>query len=282
MNDPDYLQLIGKLNREEINFEKYLKRRGLNKAKKLTKLSEITSLINENPNILNLFLSKVSIGVRCLVMKAIFDLNGRQIEDNVSLVRSSVGDFIKKNIEIVEMNEYQNSISSRNFSAEFIRELSIIFDLPYRYLSDQYAEFKLINTFEEYERINIKTSSLKEIINESILELNEKQINRKIYGIKLKNSFVDNANVLYFYTRIDVREKFFTVEVFLENAQVIKMNTLKQIMNILKSLNVSGKIYYREAFLRDNKKLIIMIWIEEDFPKPHYLNENLLLENQMF
>lgn len=281
MNDPDYFRLIGKLNREEIDFEKYLRRRGLNKANKLTKLREITLLINENPNILNLFLSKVSIGVRCLAMKTIFDLTDRQIEDNVSNVRSVVGDFIKGNLEI-EMNEYPKSISLRNFSAELIRELSIIYDLPYQYLADQYAEFKLKNSFEEYERTNIKKSTLREIINESILEMKEKRVNRKIFGVKLENSFIEHLNVKHFNARIDIRKQFFTVEVFLENIQVIEMTTLMTIRNILNGLDVSGEIYYRDAFLRDNKKLILLIWVDENFLKPYYLQEHLLLEKQIY
>ncbi|WP_342026033.1 hypothetical protein AADC60_08080 [Cytobacillus pseudoceanisediminis] len=293
MKYPDYFGLIGKLNKEEINFEQYLKGRGLKKANKLTALDELIPLINGKPNVINLFLSKTSIGVRCLVMKTIFGLSDRQILENVSIgSRSVIGDFIKENLEIVELNNYPAAKSLRNFSSELIRELSIILDLPNRYLADPYAELKLLNTFEEYERANIKTSLLKTVINESIMELNDKSLKieqddkvkyfRKIYGIKLENSFIKNVNAAYFYTRIDVRKNFFTVEVYLENDQVIKMDTIIKIKKLLKGLDVSGKIYFRDAFLRVNKKLIIMIWIEEEFPKPHYLNELLLLENQLF
>ncbi|MFD2443760.1 hypothetical protein ACFSO7_07160 [Bacillus sp. CGMCC 1.16607] len=282
MKDPDYLNLMGKYNREEINFEKYLKDRGLYKANKLTKLNEVKALINGNPNILNLFLSKVSIGVRCLVMKAIFDLTDRQIEDNVRHVRSVIGGFIKENLEIVKINENPDANSTRNFSADFIRELSIIFDLPYRFLADQYAEYKLINTFEEYERINIRLLSLKELIEETSLVMHEKHFNRKIYGIKLINSFFENRNAKYFYTRVDIRKQFITIEIYLENSQVTEMITLKKILNILKNLDVRGKVYYRDAFLRDYKKLIILIGVEGNFIHPSYLSEQLLLEKQIF
>ena len=271
--------LVGKYNNGEINFEEYRKQRGLSQTEKLPKLYEFKQIISY-PDMLNLFLGQTSIGVRCMVMKVVFDLTDRQLERIIGRARSTITDFIKENLII---NSDTNDNSQRNFSSKMIRELSIIFDLPYRYLSDSQAEYNLINSFDEYERETIAKISLKKLLEEtSEYMTRNSQIDRNIFGIRLEDVFFNNGD--YLNARVDIREKFFIVEMHLRNGTIIKHQAINMMQRMIQS-SIKGKckIYYRNAFMRNNHKLCILICIDDSYiPDLPYLDENVLLDNLMF
>lgn len=76
---------------------------------------------------LNDFLSKVSIGIRCRIMKGLFDLSNREVDKFVDFKKSSIGYFISENMEL---NKDSKVITTRNTSLELIYDLAIIYDLP--------------------------------------------------------------------------------------------------------------------------------------------------------
>ncbi|WP_391115870.1 hypothetical protein [Psychrobacillus sp. L3] len=276
-NEEYYCDLIGKLNNGEINFEEYLKERGLSQTGKLPKLYEFKQLINGYPDMLNLFLGNVSIGISCMVMKVVFDLNDRQLEGIIGCSRSTVTDFIKDNLTI---NIDTNVNSQRNFSQKLTRSLSFIFDLPDKYLSDAEAEYNLINSFVEYERETIDKISLKMIVEKTIeYMVGDFLINRKIYGIRIENTFFNNGDP-FLNARVDIRKNFFTVEMHINNDTIIKHQAINKIKSSIKG---KCEIYYRNAFMRNNRKLCILISLDDSYvPILAFLNENMLIDNLVF
>lgn len=251
--EPDYLKLIVSLVKDEINYEKYSIKRGL---KPRLKLNEVKYLLTANPILLNIFLGKLTIGARCLVMKSIFDLNDRQL---VELSReynskSSIGNFIKNNLT----NESKDlSIKSVKTSMDFVNDLSIILDIPSRFLANPNTVYKMTSAFDEYDQEKVQKVTFKELIEDALCKT-RKMIGeqRTVFGVKIiHNDFIllDEGLV---NTRVDIRAKYFTIECHFKNEASVSYS------NILKLRKIIGRrseIYIRNAFLRTNKKLIILI-----------------------
>jgi len=72
-----HVRRILEFNSGKINLEDYLKRRGLSKNEKLV---ELNYLVNDNQYMLNEFLFNISIGLRCITMKTLFNLTDIDIE----------------------------------------------------------------------------------------------------------------------------------------------------------------------------------------------------------
>ncbi|MFJ7932946.1 hypothetical protein [Sporosarcina sp. NPDC096371] len=273
--------LIGKFNSGEISLKEYSKERGISPTEKLPRLYEFKRIAIDYPDMLNLFLAYTSIGIRCMVMKVIFDLNDRQIQGIFGTSRRTIGDFIKLNLTI---NGDTNAESQRNFSSKTIRELSFIFDLPFRYLSDAQTRYNMIPSFDEYEREEMETTSLEKLVEDTLEYMSRDSItNRKIFGIRLENDLFNNElkyKENYIYTRVDIREKFFTVEMHLSFDTIIRYQVIDKIKRFIK---VKCEIYYSNAFLRNTRKLCILISIDDSYmPVLPYLNENVLIDNLMF
>ena len=271
-----FCDLTGKFNKGEINIEIYSKERGISKRDKLPELYEFRQIIIGYPDMLNLFLGQTSIGIRCMVMKAIFELNDRQLAGIIGCSKSTISDFINGNLTI---NSDPNVNPSRNFSANMICKLSIICDLPYRYLSDSQAEYNLVNSFHEYERVTIEKISLIKLVERTIEDtMRNSQSNRMIFGVRLENVFFPNGN--YLNARVDIRQSFFTVEIHFKDDTIISRQVINKIESSIKR---KSKIYYRNTFMRNNNKLYILISVDDSyFPVLPYLNDNLLIDNLMF
>lgn len=270
--DLKHIKLIWKLIKGEINFEEYLRRRGLNKT---DNLGEINYLINDNHFLLNEFLSNISIGLRCRVMKGIFKLTNRDIDNFIDFRKSSIGYFISENMLL---NKDSEIVSQRNTSLELIYDLAIIFDLPFRYLANTYTKYEMIYSFEEYNTPKIKVKNLHELIEETLLEMNNVNGNKRtIFGVKIVNNFFEAGEKKYLYTRVDIRENFFTIEIHLENEANINFSELLKLEN---SIGVKHEFFIRNAILRDNKKLIILIPLNASLkPNVLYLQEEYLWKN---
>ncbi len=247
--NPDHIKLIWELISGKITFEDYLRRRGLSKNEKLV---ELNYLVNDNVYMLNEFLSNISIGLRCNAMKGLFNLSDLDIENCVDFRKSSIGYFIKNNIMP------DNVISTR---LDVICRLAIVFDLPFRYLA-HYTKYEMLYSFAEYDALQIETKNLRLLIEEILLEAKSGiKSNRNIYGVKIVNDFFKAGRKTELYSRVDIRKEFFTIEIHLEN--VANINN-PELLNLEKSLGVKNEIYIRDAFLRDNKKLYILIPFAED------------------
>ncbi|MGG0667439.1 hypothetical protein ABE073_02815 [Lederbergia citrisecunda] len=271
--DLDNIKLIWKLNMGEINFAQYLRRRGLSKN---GVLGELNYIVNDNQYMLNEFLSNISIGLRCRAMKGIFNLSNRDFELFSQFGKSAVAYFIQDNMELKD----GDIMAQRNTSLELINELAIIYDLPFRYLAYPYTKYQMMNDFSEYNTPKITVKNLYKLIEKILIEMrNGPKIKRKIFGVKIENDF-QAGDDKFLNTRVDIREKFFTIEIHLENSANI--NSL-EILNIEKSLDIRNEIYIRDAFLRDNKKLCIFIPIEDGFkPVVNYLSQDLLWRNVLY
>lgn len=267
-----YIKLIWKLIKGEINFEEYLRRRGLSKN---DNLGEINYIINDNHFLLNEFLSIISIGLRCRVMKGMFKLTNRDIDSFIDFRKSSIGYFINENMLL---NKDSEIVSQRNTSLELIYDLAIIFDLPFRYLANTYTKYEMMYSFEEYNTPKIKVKNLHELIEETLLEMNNVDENKRtIFGAKIVNDFFEAGEKKYLYSRVDIRENFFTIEIHLENEANINSSELLKLEN---SLGVKHEIFIRNAFLRDNKKLYILIPLNASLkPNVLYLQEEYLWRN---
>lgn len=263
----------------EIEFEQYYKKRGINQK---VILNEVKFILN-NPITFNLFLSKISIGVRCMAMKTVFDLNNRQLVDiSYSLSqtynsKTTIGDFI---------NDYlDNSISSnlnkkRTYDPELYYDLSIILDIPFRYLIDPVALYKMTGSFDEYDREKIKLYKFNDLI-EELLMISKSMIGngnkRKILGVKIKKEdFFEFGEDLK--TRIDMRDRYFTIEIHIENESDLDFSKIIKLKNLIKA---HCKVYIREGFLRENKKLVFLVILDDhsNIPDISYLRNEQLLEN---
>jgi len=258
----------------EINFPQYLKRRGLTKN---DNLGELNYIVNDNQFMLDEFLSNISIGLRCKAMKGIFNLTNSDLDFFTDSSNSNVGYFISDNMEL---NKDSEIMSQRNTSLEMINELAIIYDLPFRYLAYAYTKYQMTNDFSEYNTPKIKVKNLYKLIEEILYKMkNGPKVKRNIFGVQIENDFQLRKDI-YLNTRVDIREKFFTIEIHLENNAQIKS---AELLNIEKSLGIRNEIYIRDAFLRDNKKLCILIPIEDGLkPDVNYLSKDLLWRNVLY
>ncbi|MCH7322508.1 hypothetical protein LZ480_11450 [Solibacillus sp. MA9] len=272
----DYLIMIVELIKGEIDFEGYFKKRGINQK---VILNEVKFILN-NPIMFNLFLSKISIGVRCMAMKAIFDLNNRQIVDlSYSLSqtynsKTTIGDFIN---DYLDESISSNLNKKRTYNAELYYDLSIILDIPFRYLIDPVVLYKMTGSFDEYDREKIKLYKFKDLVVELLMiSKNLTGNERKISGIKIKKEdFFEFGEDLK--TRIDIREKHFTIEIHIENESDIEYS---KILKLKKLLKVHCKVYIRDGFLRENKKLVFLVILDDSInPDISYLRNELLFEN---
>ncbi|MGE7922684.1 hypothetical protein ACQKND_05835 [Viridibacillus arvi] len=102
--------------------------------------------------------------------------------------------------------------------------------------------------------------------------------NRNIYGAKIENEFLKYEK-MFLNTRIDIRENFFTVEIHLENEASINY---RELVKLESSLKLKSEIFIRNAFLRENKKLYILISIDDSFiPSITQLDERFLWRNML-
>lgn len=282
--DEEYFcDLVGKYNNGEINFETYLKERGISYAGKLPRLDEFKTILKRNPQMINLFLGKASIGVRCMVMKVVLDLRDRQLLEAISLIkprtiesRSTITDFIKDNLKINK----DEITSSRNFSYRMILNLSVILDIPARFLADPNAEYIMNDSFDEYARDIIEEKPLDQLITDILNVMSgKKEYNRKIFGVKIYNHyFKEERGILY--TRVDIRKNFFIIEMHLAKDTIVNSNNINKIKSVLK---FDVEIYYRDAFMRGNKKLVFLISIDDSKKTDvSYLMRDDLLENSLF
>ncbi|MFF5818066.1 hypothetical protein [Lysinibacillus capsici] len=272
----DYLIMIGKLIKGEMDLETYIKRRGVNPK---VKLNEVKSLINM-PMMFNLYISKVSIGVRYMIMKAVLDLNNRQIVD-ISFAMSrtynsktTIGDFINDHLDNstdIKLNK------KRTYSIELYYDLSIILDIPFRYIADVGANYKMVGSFDEYEREKIKLYTFEQLINVTLIE--SKNIigdGRKVLGVKIKNENYFPFE-LDLKARVDIRDRYFTIEIHIENESSLDYLKIFKLKSLIK---VHCKIYIRNAFLRENKKLIFLVILDNSInPNISYLKDDYLMDN---
>ncbi|MDN4607169.1 hypothetical protein [Sporosarcina highlanderae] len=263
--DLNHIELILKFNMDEIDYPQYFRRRDLSKN---GHLSELNYIVNDNQHMLNEFLSKISVGLRCRAMKGIFKLTNRDLEVMSGFGKSAIGYFIQDNMEL---NKDSIVMAQRNTSLEMLNNLAIILDLPFRYLAYQCTKYQMINDFSEYNTPKIKVRNLYHLIEETLFELkNEPKKKRNIFGVRIENEFQTGENK-YLNTRVDIREKFFTIEIHLENHA--NLNSV-DLINLEGALDKSNEIYIRDAFLRDNKKLCILILTDiNEFA--YLLNSNL-------
>jgi len=270
--DLDHIKLIWNLNMGKINFVEYLRRRGLSKN---GNLEELNHIVNDNHHMLNEFLANISIGLRCRAMKGLFNLTNRDVDSFIDFGKSSVGYFINGNMSL---NKDSEIVSQRNTSLELIYDLAIIYDLPFRYLADTYTKYEMIYTFAEYNNPKIKVKNLHELIEEILIEMKNEPINkRNIFGVKINNDFFDAGEKKFLYTRVDISEKFFTIEIHLENQANI--NSV-ELLKLESSIGMNNEIYIRDAFLRDNKKLYILISLDDSLKtNVIYLQEEFLWRN---
>lgn len=266
-NDEYHLKLIGELIKGEINIDEYSLERGKHRTEKL---SELKLIVNDKPDMFNLYLARVPVGMRINAMKAIFALTNEEISRNTEFSKTRIGDFIRENNDFESINF---------FSFRLIYQLSIIFDLPHRYFTDVSPEYLIFTSFDEYERKVIKKLTLQNIVEETMTGLIKKpRWNRDIFGVKIKNDFLDYENK-YLNARVDIRQKFFTIEIHLENESSINYHELLKLEN---SIKLKNEIFIRNAFLRANKKLCILIAINESFtPSVTYLCERFLWRNML-
>ncbi|QFG00366.1 hypothetical protein PB01_17000 [Psychrobacillus glaciei] len=271
----DNIKRFQQLIKEEISFPEYLKKRGLSKY---DNLKELKYIVNNNQYLLDGFLSIISIGLRCRVMKGLFDLIDDEIELFIDFSSSQISDFIRKNLEY---NRESQVISQRTTSQEMIYDLAIVLDLPSRYLENTSAEYEMINSFTEYKTSKIKKMNLNGLIGEILFEMNQtSRLKRRIFGVKIKNNFFDAGNSRHLFARVDIRENFFTIEMHLVNKANINYPELKKLEE---SVGMKSEIFIRDAFLRTNQKLCILISIEDNKDQNIvYLNKDLLWRNVLF
>ncbi|MFJ7738786.1 hypothetical protein ACIQ2D_20970 [Lysinibacillus sp. NPDC097287] len=255
----------------EIDFDEYLKKRNIHRTEKL---NELRHIFNEKPTLFNLYLAKVSITIRVMAMKVIFDFTNEELGRIVKSSGTTIGEFIKQNnVRNINKNVYKQ----RNFLPELIYNLSIVLDLPHRYLADTNAEYKMINSFVEYDRTTIESKSLFELVDEIITKMkNSLDFRRTIYGVKVENDFF-KFEKSFLNTRVDIREKFFTVEIHIENEASIEYSAL---FILESSLKVKSEMFIRKAILRENNKLYILIPLDDSFkPDILHLQERFLWRN---
>ncbi|MFJ5792690.1 hypothetical protein ACIP9G_21755 [Lysinibacillus sp. NPDC093197] len=271
----DNLKLIRKLIKGELSFGEYLRKRGLSKY---DNLKELKFVVNDNPNFLDEILSIISIGLRCRAMKGIFNLIDDEIALFIDFSSSQLSHFIRKNMA---NNKESKLLSERSTSLEMIYDLAIILDLPLRYLVNTSTEYEMTNSFAEYKTPKITKKNLYVLIEEILFEMKLKsRLNRRIFGVKIINEFFNAGNSKYLYARVDIREKFFTIEIHLENKANVNY---PELIKLEKSIKMKNEIFIRNAFLRQNQKLCILISIDGIFDQNIlYLHRDFLWRNVLF
>lgn len=273
--DVDNIKRIQQLIKKEINIQEYLKRRGLSKY---DNLKELKYIVNNNQYLLDEFLSIISIGLRCRAMKGLFDLIDDEIASFIDFSSSQISHFIRRNMEY---NSESQLISNRTTSLEMIYDLAIILDLPLRYLENTSTEYEMINSFTEYKTPKVKKTNLNKLIEEILIEMNQKsRLKRRIFGVRIKNNFFNAGDSKHIFARVDIREKFFTIEMHLENKANINYSEL---LKLEESIGMKNEIYIRDSFLRANQKLYILISLEDNKEQNIvYLNKDFLWRNVLF
>ncbi|MEK5146749.1 hypothetical protein MKX53_06880 [Psychrobacillus sp. FSL K6-4615] len=271
----DNIKLIQQLIKKEISFPGYLKKRGLSKY---DNLKELKYIVNNNQYLLDGFLSIISIGLRCRAMKGLFDLIDDEIELFIDFSSSQISDFIRKNMEY---NGESEVISHRTTSLEMIYDLAIILDLPLRYIENTSTEYEMIESFTEYKIPKIKKMKLYKLIEEVLIEMNQiSRLKRRIFGVRIKNNFFDAGDSRHLCARVDIRENFFTIEIHLDNKANINYSEL---ITLEESIGMKNEIYIRDAFLRTNQKLCILISKDNSIEQNIvYLNKSFLWRNVLF
>lgn len=271
----DNIKRIQQLIKKEINFEEYLNKRGLSKY---DNLKELKYIVNNNQYLLDGFLSIISVGLRCRAMKGLFGLIDDEIALFIDYSSSQISHFIRKN---TEFNKESQVISQRTTSLEMIYDLAIILDLPSRYLENTSTEYEMINLFTEYKTPKINEMNLNSLIEEILIEMNQKsRLKRRIFGVRIKNNFFDAGDSKHLFTRVDIRKNFFTIEMHLDNKANINYPELKKLE---KSIGMKNEIFIRDAFLRTNQKLYILISLDDNLEQNIvYLNKDFLWRNVLF
>ncbi|BDH61838.1 hypothetical protein MTP04_19680 [Lysinibacillus sp. PLM2] len=269
------INLLQKLVIGDLSFPEYLSKRGLSK---FDNFKELKYIVNDNQILLDNFLSKISIGARCRALKGIFELTNKEIEKISSHAESSISNFITENMDY---NIDSKKVIQRNNSIDLQFDLSIILDLPFWYLAYSYTKYDMYKTFIEYERPNIKSyEGFTELIKviDNIYQTSQKPM-RSIFGVKIINNYFVAGKMQELYTRVDIRDTYYTVEIHLANKANINFKELKNIESIFGTTN----IYIRNAFLRDNPKLIILMnKAKIKNPKITYLQTDFLWTNVLF
>lgn len=259
--DKLHLRLADDLVKGNLSVNKYIVQRGL--TSRVT-LNEVIYLVN-NPINYNLFLYSLTIGGRCLAMKQILELTNRQIAEVAYFSKTTIGDFISGNIDL-ELDS--KAIQTRDFSILLIYRLAIILDIPIRYLANNRVSYKLDTIFDEYEVAEIEKINFMELVDLATSFVNDGLSNRqrKIMGVKTLNEFFEYEDK-YLYTRVDIREKWFTIEVHILNQSSINF---VEINKLREHLDEECHVFIGDSFLRANKKINIVIPVKND------INEILL------
>ncbi|WP_391204408.1 hypothetical protein [Psychrobacillus sp. L4] len=267
------LKLISRLIKDEIIFEKFYNERGITPK---VKLNEVKYLINENPMILNFYLAKLTIGVRCLVMKTVFDLDDRKLEELTDTYnsKSSISKFIKSNFT---HESKDRTIKRSKNSIDLVDEVAIILDLPFRFLAKTNIIYKHTDSFDEYDNDFIPIISFEKLLEEVTSDMkNMIGEQRKIFGIKLTaDDFILEERTLN--TRVDIRANYFTIEIHIENEASLKYSDILKLQSLI---NGNSEIFIRDAFLRSNKKLIFLVPINDTvIPDISYLDKKFQADN---
>jgi DNA-binding transcriptional MerR regulator len=247
--DIRHLSRAEELIRGEKSFEEYSLKRGITSKVKLDEM-HFLSLNSIN---FNLFIENVTVGCRFLAMKALLHLKIADIVANSGYSKTTIYDFINDNLQV---NQY------RYFSDNLVYHLSIILDLPYKYFMSHSIRTK-INSYDEYELESITTVSFEKalcLINSKLKDT--KKSNREIFGLIIENS-IFKYEVGYLFTRVDIRRNWYTIEIYLSNPLSINNHALKE---MLKFTNGESQFFIRDAFLREGKKLILRVCLE-DYPE---------------
>ncbi|MGB2871107.1 hypothetical protein [Psychrobacillus psychrotolerans] len=271
--ETENLKLASRFIKGEINFEKYFNERGITPK---VKLNEVKYLLNDNPMIFNLYLAELTIGVRCLVMKTVFDLDDRKLDELTDTYNSktSIRNFIKSNFT---HESKDRTIKRSKNSIELADEVAIILDLPFRFLAKRNIKYKITDSFDEYDNDFIQIISFKKLIEE--VTSNTKRMlgeQRKIFGVKLVvDEFLLEEGPLN--TRVDIRANYFTIEIHIKNEASLKYSNILKLQSLIKG---KSEIFIRDAFLRSNKKLILLVPTNNSaIPDISYLDKKFQADN---
>lgn len=273
VSETENLEMIKNFVKGKIKLEEYIKKRGITPR---VKLNEAKYLINYDPLIYNDYLAKLTIGIRCLVMKSVLNLTDRQLIALTSYnSKTSISKFISSNFTS-DTNDIINK--KPNFSIKLLFELAIILDIPFNYLVNTKNVYSVTNSSEEYNNVEIQEVSLKEIIEIGISK-SKKSIGeqREIFGVRIKNPGLFKLEKLLLNTRVDVRSRYFTIEINIEEDGSLNYQDLLKVQSIIK---IRNEVFIRDAILRKSKKLILLIMVDNlVVPDISYLNDKYRLEN---
>ncbi|MGB5945312.1 hypothetical protein [Paenisporosarcina sp.] len=264
-----YFELAEKLRKDEVTIEEYFSERDMTPR---TKLVELELLLKDEIRF-NLFLDKLTVGSRCIVMKNTFGLSTSQLTKITKVARSTISDFIKDSLVVSQPME-----AKRNYNVHLIYYLAIIFDIPYKYLMFNKINDKDNSGFDEYELGESETTVLVDLVQRTkTLKEDLRNGERNIFGARVYNQFFVEEKK-YLYTRVDIKERdWIIIEFYISNPLSFSQEALMKLKSTLKE---QTKIFIRKAFLRDGYKLVLLITKEtsRDIIKEYaYLNKNLML-----